>query len=98
MMKTTIAQNMGIAGESEIHSAEQQGIDLHLEFKPTDTVWYLTERGIESAEVVKVTTTHRSAITSRYDEIRTVTYLLSNSKERSDKEVYASKEALIASL
>lgn len=100
MNSISIAQRMGIADENQESTAgqEQIGIDLHIEFKPTDKVWYLTEKGIESAEVVKVITTHRSAISSRYVEIRTVTYLLSNSLERSDKEVFGSKEALIASL
>lgn len=91
-MKTSLAQKMGISEEGA------QGFDLHLAHRPTDKVFTLTERGVISAKVIRVKTEHKSTLSDKCILESRVTYLLDNGLERSDKEVFSTKEELIQSL
>lgn len=92
MMKTSLAQKMGI------NEGEAQGFDLHLSHRPTDKVWTMTERGLIEQPVIRIRTEHRSVLSDRCVLESKVTYVLANGLERSDKEVFATKEELIQSL
>lgn len=92
-MKTTIAQKMSISDKKE-----NTGFDLHFDHCPTDLVWTLTERGVISSKVIRIRTEHRSTLSDRCVLESRAIYVLANGLERTDKEVFSTKEDLINSL
>lgn len=77
----------------------EEGITLHLKFRPQQKVWTFTDEGISCRTVIRVTTEHRSILDGRTDRIDCrVTYLLDNSITRSEDLLFATKEELIQSI
>lgn len=70
------------------------GIDLHIRFKPTDTVWYLTQDGAKSERVIRIKTEHRSIVSTAYKPEHRITLVMESGTERREDECFASKAEL----
>lgn len=99
-MRTSKPQQFSTAASNEAQTAvsHRNGIDIHIEHLPNDEVFYLTDRGIKSERVIRAKVVVRSLISTAYQPDNKITYVMESGIERDGSEVFATREALIASL